>query len=204
MKIRSTISTIAILALHLACQSTTGPAKLPEYVLPESSVLVPMDSGNSWIYDSYDFWDNGNIVQYAETSFVNGDTIIDGQVWSKADIKHTYLNYIATNRRDGAYKWLGRAVKYYSLIRGDIAYHPVTDVEGVPGWYIQLVSTDTTITVPAGTFKTLVFHEVTDGIGIISARYYFAPNVGLVRKIGYYWTTGQMRFQCDLASYSLN
>ena len=192
-----------MLVLLLGCDSSIELTSTPDYVLPENSVLLPLDSGNVWVYQSY-ISNFGSGSGYSlDTSLILGDTTFAGSRWSRVQMRYMYNSGLMTHRRDGIYSWTDHSIKYFSLIRGDSIYFPVTGIESVRGWYIKLVSTQTVITVPAGTCTCVEYHEIIDGPGTVGRRYYFAPNVGLVRKSEYGWATGRQNHQADLATCHL-
>jgi len=202
MKHMKFIALITILIVLSSCESSNEPIAEIDYILPSGTYLVPLDSGNTWVYRHYISDFENPSAYWLDTGVVLGDSVLDGQTWQKVDFPSTYLGGLHRNERAGFYAWNGYPVRYFSLIRGDSSYFETTGVDGISGWYFKLASTETVVNVPAGTFTTLEFHVMIDGNGVTASKYYFAPGVGLVQLEGYSWALGVQRYllQLDHAS----
>ena len=184
--IRTTI--LSALAALLVCGCWSPSA--PETGSP--GVLMPLKVGNMWIGDRTSFGPSGSTT-LRDTLVITGERTIKGETWFVGSDGQMYIN-----RNNGLYTWDSAGcdcdcytAKYPSR-SGDSILLPEALVL-LPGStdpvaqivVERVVTSDTTIQVPAGSYSTYHFRpEIIEPknarLVTPSARFY-APNVGPIR-----------------------
>lgn len=191
----------AALSLALATLSTSGCTQ-PNTPVAPPSVVVPLAPGNTWIglWRDYDDWDNV-ILTFFDTTRVIGDTVVDGER------RYLLMNGGGlVNREDGLYSWwatgaLTLRFKYPARV-GDAV--PVRPGAG-HGDSIRVVSTDTIVTVPAGTFSC--HHRYSSSSDRFEANEFLAVGVGFIKRVQGTNTGSALlerRRVWELTTYTLN
>lgn len=190
---RRRIAASTTLALLVACSSD---ALAPDVLAP----LIPLAVGTEWRYvvrDSVEIGESRPILADRFTVRVARDTTIGRERWVRVDQarllfddSHEGVLYLR-NRSDGTYAWQPPPEDGFPVPVGfDISIrlfkYPARQGEAstlFPPSYVT--ATDTSITVPAGTFTTFRYD---DAYGYSTS--FVAPGIGVVKKVtGLSWET---------------
>lgn len=152
-------------------------------ITTEPVEIMPLAVGNQWVYHTVRSDTMGNVTRNTyDTVRVTGTEVIAEETWFIVNGEGNY-NYI--NRSDGLWKACSKNVLYIKFpVRLGEYYTTGTSMDycSPPGF--SVVSTDTVITVPAGTFRCITYLWGDYG-GYYNHVYHYAPNVGLIRYDGY-------------------
>lgn len=183
---KARLLTLAPLFLLLAGCGILSPEPDPT---PSGSVIMPLEVGNQWIakYTQYDEQGNKTDERFDTLSIVSSYRVYNETMFRASTEEH----YV--NRGDGL--WSGadcnRQHAKYPARKDDLYNHesipvllPSSDKPIMQTIAVRVLHTDTTVTVPAGTFKTYHYAPVilspTDAKFITPIHSYYAPNVGPV------------------------
>lgn len=166
-----------------------------------SDVIMPLAVGNMWIGNKITYDAQGNPLSAPDTLRVTRDMKSGSETMFDASDGETYIN-----RADGMWREAGQCSclrAKYPAKQGDMFNEETTKVllpdELAPvdmKTAMLVVSTDTTVTVPAGTYRCYHYRPViitpTAATFITAHDYFYAPNVGLVLVVargqqGYRW-----------------
>lgn len=176
-----------VLVFLLGCKNSTSP-DIPE-------VMMPLTLGNSWTYDDTSYTYPG-FIQYSGTFTVTltGSTIMKGK-------KYELFDDILTGptRNDGEGTWRLSIdsshseyllYKYPGFVGDTFNFDTVTFTSAnlqeltIYG-YTKIITTDTLITVPSGTFKCYGYESdnftIKDGKLYSKDFYYASPNIGFIK-----------------------
>jgi hypothetical protein len=202
---------VVLLAVLVAgCDSSSGPSTI--------SVLVPLAIGNTWVYVETDFDSTGALVKTSEyIREITDTTIIEGELYYRFN-----TSAFATNRHDGYWVTSGfspawRYVKYPALV-GEITDRDTlrTAIIGPdPNERVFsetiLISTVTSVSVPAGTFIAYQYESIyvleSNDKPIIKDVLYMTPGVGEIKSEHYNYLedgTAWLTDRSELKSYTLH
>ncbi len=177
----STLLTVALYALlFTSCKDdSTSPS-------PEKE-LLPAAAGNYWVYTD------------AEQSFVDTVKIVSSEVINGV----TFLSIYNLEHKINVIKYDGTG--YYSE-SGTLAYkYPTfageTITDTLSGYQISTISTNTTVSVPAGTFTAIVYEA---NYSDYKMRSYMTPGIGTIKVENYEKETDSSEFQLVNAFYLLS
>jgi hypothetical protein len=177
-----------LLAVLLVCGCSREPITGPD----KQSVILPLAIGNQWISRVSNFSSTAIGVvtsTWMDTVTVTGEETIDNERWFIIDSMVS-----RTNRSDGMWvklrgfdSWL---VAKYPAAVGDTFSTRVTPdpfANDTTIIYLSVVSTSTSVTVPAGTFQCMEYKTniAVRGSVLLEAQedhYYFAPGIGMVKS----------------------
>ena len=178
---------VLMLALIAACDDDgTGPT---------SDLIQPLETGFAWGGRVYSDSPQNPDTTYQEL-FVTGCESINGVRWW--NIAHVYgidtveATYQWTNRNDGLWSRIPWGNENLEYLR---AKYPATAGENYPGpmteQIITVISTDSAVTVPAGTFKCYVY-LIDDGSAVDAPVVYefCCPGIGMVKQVAVGGITG--------------
>lgn len=170
------LALILAVVVSLACESD-DPTQPP----PETVYIMPLGQGADW--SGTLLIDDGDIERQW-SRFVSGDTLINNQTWywiSTTENGDTSWNaWLYRNDEEGL--WWRRvgvdprlAARYPGAIGDTFGLDPDDDS------YMEIMSTDTAVTVPAGTFQCYHYHfyPVNNG-DATNADFFYAPGAGMV------------------------
>ena len=147
-----------------------------------TNVILPLKTGNLWVYEVFalDTAKNRHILLKVDTFEVLQDTVINNETWwDTRQLGHVHGWMI--NRKDGLWMHMkgdtGEFLwaKYPSLIEDEYG----GPILGVPSTS-KVLTNSIAVEVPAGKFDCYAFGQYI-GKEHILTRYYFAPNIGLIK-----------------------
>jgi hypothetical protein len=184
-----------ILAVVILLTTTPSCKQIP--VQPESPppVLIPLESGNRWEFQTI-YWDTLDNPTIGDTTFlaVSAETTLYGHQWSL--IWRFAAHQLFRNTHNGVViRWLNHdderdylLYKYAGFV-GDTYGYPVATFG--PSYWIDdtsqqaiVIAVDTLVTVPAGSFNCIVYSYSSDHYWV-QIHEYVSPTNGWV-KTEYY------------------
>ena len=158
--------------------------------------LIPMAVGNRWINRVSVYDTSGNpSYSYLDTSRIYRDTLISNEVWFDF-----FEQGLRQNRADGV--WL---MTWPSPI---LQFPTLADSSSYLPWdssYIKLLSRNTTITVPKGTFVCYEYsHIYPSHAHPLGDKYFIARKVGIVKREIYNLFLGTLMSSTELTDFQLN
>jgi hypothetical protein len=182
--IRTTILSALAALLVSGCWSPSAPES------PGSDVIMPLKVGNMWIGEETTFTGSGSTT-ITDTLVITGEQTINGEKWFVGSNGQMYIN-----RRDGLH------IRDTSGCECNTAMYPSRSGDSIrlPDALVlmlgspspvnlivieRVVTTDTTIQVPAGSYST--YHYRPEIVEPKNARFitpssrYYTPNVGPIR-----------------------
>lgn len=192
------ILTIGLTILGLACSDDDGGTNSPTNDTREGDVILPLAVGNQWGFVDTQFDSAGTVVSTEVAVFsIWDDTTISDENWYRANMikgGQTWDWGIYTNRSTGL--WMQEAsgegqppqpvelfLKYPATV-GDEYF--ADEDHGI----VTVVSIDTTITVPQGTYSCVLYRYRDADDRELEGDLYCCPDVGRIRT-DYYNKTGQ-------------
>ena len=145
---------------------------------PSVKQIWPLNPGNTWSFSTIEYDTTGAVTHSgAGALVVTTDTIVDGETWYHISGVGWGGSMFYTNRSDGFFAMLNSGT---GLTKGLLFKYPVNagDSWNFGDQYIFLQSTDTSITVPAGTYHCYKYRLSMDD-------YYFCPGVGIIAQDSY-------------------
>jgi hypothetical protein len=164
------ISVITIIALLLGCRKDD----LLVNPQSESNGIIPLAVGNQWIYSLNAYDTTGNIkISTSSTYQVMGDSVNSGVRWFRIS------NFYCTNKNLGLFSSDGLLALKYPTFVPDSFY-----VNATVG-YIHVISIDTMITIPLGTYHCYAYaSDQPISPGMTGSSYevmYVSPKVGPIK-----------------------
>jgi hypothetical protein len=163
---------------------------------PQTSVIMPLAIGNSWIYET---------TSYYPTGYASGITIDTTVIQNTAPIGGETFDFIRnyeppnlfsstgySNRADGLWLYYsGEAMMPYTIL-----YVPYPAEPNIPytqtspfDYSVTLLNADTAISVPKGNFHVLKYQrDYLDGVSgnpVFFDMLYYAVNIGLIYSESY-------------------
>lgn len=186
------------LMLIVAIWMASGCSKTPVAPKGETAGMLPLQIGNQWILQRTYFDSLGTVIHIdaPDTTTIIADTLIDGQRWH---YRH-YLGHLLAyrNTESGTHTRLVSAntdevvkllFKYPAAV-GDTYTYPIVFFNGASAYLVDslfhctVLSIDTAITVPAGTFRCHQYRVVRVGYATWFDMF-VAPGVGWIKSDGY-------------------
>lgn len=162
---------------------------------PIPNVIVPLALGSSWAGTQIEYDSNGaEVTNFYQTFFINQDTTVAGERWfSIAGGK-----ILLANHTDGLWSRYGfqdtldlqdpaMYAKYPATV-GD-TWQSGVDLSAT----VSVVSIDTSVTVPMGTYKCYLYRWVRYS-GTRIDHYFIAPKTGWVKTEYYKFTEGGTQY----------
>jgi hypothetical protein len=192
------IPLVYVLMLFASLSSACDGVVLPEREV-DARMLLPLEPGNSWIYHR----NSSEADTLVRTISLRRD--IDGRVFFVQERQyHTTRDgwafgssQIFSYGPEGLFAWtrliddvdLTRSVArspslFFPFQARGIIDYPYESSDGVR--FTRIVSTDTLVTVPSGTFRCLAYATMTYsriGSEVVVGLSYFSPGVGLVKYV---------------------
>jgi hypothetical protein len=182
------------LSMLVAATMIAGCSKPTPVSSDGTDVIMPLKVGNRWI-GRWSFFDSTGVISSTrlDTVTVLSEEMIGSEKWFRVD-----GNVLRTNRTDGY--WAQGSLfgpnlmaKYPAAIGDTFGtdYFLQTFPDGSTGemitYYLSVVSTSTSVTVPAGTF---ICHEYKSNYSMPNGvmldnqeeRYYYAPGKGMIKS----------------------
>ncbi|MEP7217366.1 MAG: hypothetical protein ABI876_00535, partial [Bacteroidota bacterium] len=167
----------------------------------QSGKLIPLALGNQWLYATTLYDSTGATTgTRTDTTKVNADTLIQGEQWFFFNDDHAAPT---ANRSDGLYYWdpASGTARIYIRIPGTVG-----DSYERGNLRYTLVSTNTTVTVPAGVFSCYQLLVTDANNSNVESTISIAPGTGTV-KIESRGKRGDgsvfVGFRSEMKSYSL-
>jgi hypothetical protein len=189
MKIRL-LTLLPLLILFLPGCSPVAPDDSNITPYDSSGVMMPLAAGNMWMGKKTTYDSGGNVVAITfDTLEIVGQTTDAGETRFRTSGDDLYVN-----RADGLWGGIGNRlamVAKYPAKKGD-HFNEMSVMVLLPDepgpveqkTAIQVMNTDTTITVPAGTFRCHHYRPVLlapASVAFVSRQdYFYARNVGAV------------------------
>jgi len=192
-KIKQFLYFVILLLTFTSCK-TDNPVDINT---PSTSVLLPLDVGNSWTFRRTEYNTNGS-VNYIDTITQNivKDSSLYGFKWSF----ESYEQFLYQNDKQGL--WI-----FYTEPRLYYRYPSSPNVHFVQNYdTVTVVSTDTLITTPAGSFHC--YHYKID-FNNFPINQFICPDLGFVNmEYGYYYYTppiwsSYLYIRLELLSYNI-
>lgn len=193
------ISLVCILMLLASLASACDSVVLPDREV-DARMLLPLEPGNSWIYHR----NSSEADTLVRTISLRRD--IDGREFFVQERRyHTTrdgwafgTSQIFSYAPEGLFAWtrlfddmdLSRSLArspslFFPFQARGIIDYPYESSDGVR--FTRIISTDTLVTVPAGTFRSLAFATMTYsriGSEVVVGLSFFSPGIGLVKYVG--------------------
>ncbi len=194
----------AVLATVSSCAAPAEKSIAPPDSSLQADPLIPLAIGTRWTYDSIDSVElttdtsRDHSFHQKQSFAVIADTVAaDGSTWAVLDSAYEVIDggtgigghsYVA-NRSDGFWDWsLPLGYPALALLFFEFPYPTKTGTSANLG-VTSVLSTDTVVTVPAGTFHCLLYRESGDSV-------FVAPGVGVVARLtdrtSYQYISGQL------------
>jgi hypothetical protein len=170
---------IAMLFCFAAMMLTSCKKENPVESSSTAKQIWPLKSGNAWAYHVIEYDTTGVITQSGSGAIaVTKDTIVGADTWYQISGFGSSGSMFYANRSDGL--WI-MSNNTSGIFKGLIFKYPVNTGESwnLGGDQVFLQSTDTVITVPAGTFHCYAYRLS------MSDYYYFCPGVGFIAMDSY-------------------
>jgi hypothetical protein len=167
------VGILALLLLSMiACNDLGTPLSTDESSTVVDGV-IPFKVGYQWVYRLSAFDTAGQFVgARPDTMRIDRDTMILGERWFI-----TNYRIVETNRNG----------EVWTIYNGSLRLSfPKTLNDSAYTWggiYIKLVSTNDTITVPAGVFRSYQYHEVYTTLGNVYDTHFLVPHKGVVKGV---------------------
>ncbi|MFC1850828.1 hypothetical protein ACFL27_11595 [candidate division CSSED10-310 bacterium] len=178
---------------------TATPTPTPE------GLIIPLADGNTWYMDRYETAKD----RKSEIRTVTGQQEIEGttvyiyyiNIYDNEGISLSSDYLFFNNLSDGLY-WYGDDDQgFVSPIL--VFKYPAFTGDSYPIWEdstITVLSTSESITVPAGMFSCMLYHETIETTDY-NIYYYIAADVGIVKIMVYF--EGELNYTSELRHYSL-
>jgi len=206
MGFRASIAVVTIIVLSasiISCSEDDNP--VTPHDIPD--VIMPLELGNSWVYQLTTFKPDGSIRRTDTVTFsVFSDTLIENERWFVWGQKVT-TQVFCTNRTDGLWYWHEN-----DTVPGLSAMYPAEAGDRFTDAYcdtIHVVSTDHLVTVPGGTFSCFLYEKPPAHHQQAQRwryRGYFSPNIGQIRVEQFLASDAvpeYLNHSFDLISYSI-
>ncbi|HYF02254.1 MAG TPA: hypothetical protein VEC36_02675 [Patescibacteria group bacterium] len=179
----------------------------------KSEGIIPLKVGNQWIFKRYHIDSTGTqIAEYRDTMQITGTKMFDNEMWYKTYISagsgYITAEVFQLNRANGLWNrdYIGEpnlAVKFPAQA-GDTFYSGEPDDLQDTMFHrkMHVLSTDTTITTPAGMFKCYAYGYYYNSSKILAQLIFYAPSVGYIKE-ELYAGTGLDRYGVELINYTL-
>ncbi len=185
----------------ISCKTSTNT--------PASSDLIPLKTGNEWIYQTNSYDRSGNITTtITDTTTISSDLIAQGMTWHYLSPKG--IGGFISNRNNGLWSFDTATQKVillyeYPSFSGNsyvAEYDSVSYNLGGKSIFqisIKIISTNEEVSTPAGVFSCYHFQYEADdtqqhgdvtSIGIYAQDVYIAPDIGLVMVTEPKYTNG--------------
>jgi hypothetical protein len=192
VKMKSTIILLLLLIIVVFISTCSNDSTEPTLNPNNNSTkeFFPIDTGYSWTYQEKVFDVDGNPVELKNGQYsmnityeVLGDTTIAGNKYYK-------LPHLISSTRTQYYSPQNNAVYGFTINEELGDYEPIhiyfkypaqvgDKYETIDGEIAELISKDTTITVPAGTYKCYVYKFVQNKLYV--AKFFISSGVGIVK-----------------------
>lgn len=155
---------ISCLFFTVSCNLENNPTA-PS--LSNSTVIMPLKTGNRWIYEGKQLDPSGKVINYfTDTIEVNGEITIEGKLWY-------IINevYISRNSKEGLWTAVFMFDKIYDLSLA--SKYPGLTGDRWDNDICSIVSSDTLIKVPYGEFHCLKYKTYSQLYGCSFLSYEF-------------------------------
>ncbi len=162
-------------------KSGPAPEECPPDVVPD--VLINLNIPTWFVTDVVEYNTSGGIINAYETiTTIYSDTLIGDSTWMVLEDASSSSHQYAVNRDNGVWYWSDTLSPPEALA----LKYPATAGENYPFYEatITVVSTNASVTVPAGTFSCYYYEANVPIIGTI-AKFWCAPNIGIIKAEEY-------------------
>ena len=189
MRIYNPVILVVLIALLAGCKNSDKSSTEPIIDPNTTSVIVPIALGNKWIRSGTVYDTSGSILStFTDSISVSRDTTIENSKWFVLQMQG--LEYMVANYEKGLY-WLyganskGIWYQYPAALKDSFIVFGNTS-------YVRVLSVDTVIIVPAGTFSCYKYqfdsYAFVGTIGGGRTIWFASPNKGFI-KSEYYTST---------------
>ena len=160
---------------------------------PETSVILPLNVGNQWIYKVTNPDDSNKV--FFDTLSVSKDTLVNKEKWYI--ITHTWENsfkLILQNQADGLH-----LIDYYNTPRIFLKYKAVPGEIYSPGKRddsVKIISVNEKVKTIAGEFECYIYGSPKINIDNKDDHFCMAPGIGCIKTMIY-------NFKYELVKYNL-
>lgn len=172
------LSTLLLTTILIqSCSQTTDPV-IKDY----SNEIIPLAIGHKWDYHTNIYDTTGNIVwNFNSSDIVIGDSTIENTKWFYFDKNALYFSVLS----DGYHYYN----KYETDSLKNILVYKYPCNLGDTYSYYEVTKVDTQITVPAGTFKCIMYSlRMQTSMDFAYLDFFIKPGVGIVKTIEYSFT----------------
>lgn len=195
---------IALAFVFTNCSEPTGTSFF-------TSGIIPLETGNTWNY-MLTSYDSSNVINYQEnkSTTIDKDTIINNQIWFRYNDIPQGLWY--TNKQDGYWVFAKAGLPSIQNDTSVLVYkYPTQTGDTYGDWDspTEVLSTNETITVPAGKFKVIhlkITRPLSTNYLLDSHEIFINPDIGIIKtmQIGKKLDgTKFIVYKKELVSYSL-
>ncbi len=148
---------VGISILFLTACKKENPVNIPPEQTPALAYEFPAKEGSYWVYDCYEVDSNGVEISLntVDSVFILGDTLINGNTYAIHKGQYFGGSYSTYFQRDSMGYIVGNhgnVVFKYVDFNTPIA----SGSDGLWDYYIRVLEDEAPITVPTGTFQSLV------------------------------------------------
>ncbi|MES2766499.1 MAG: hypothetical protein V4642_11550 [Bacteroidota bacterium] len=179
----------------------------------KSEGIIPLKVGNQWIFKRYEIDSTGNqIAEYRDTMKITGTKMFGSEVWYKTYISagsgYITAEVFQLNRADGLWnrdyiEEPNLSIKFPAKV-GDTFFSGEPDDPQDTMYHrkMHVISTDTMITTPAGTFKCYAYAYYYNNSQILAQTLFYSPAIGYIKE-ELYAGKGLDRYGVELINYTL-
>lgn len=201
LTIKTILPVLILISIFFGCE-TNNPVMLDNM----NKGLIPIAKGNTWYYSGISYDSLGNITgNFDEIHDVRGDTILFGKKLT------FYSGHFITYTDSGIIRYGGYSISSKTpkdtIVHYELLFKYPASVGDSYGYGRKIGAVDTTITVPAGTFKCVKYMSYSNG----NLYYddYICYGVGLIKSVNYYRdyyknNPSQVSSVIELTTYKLN
>jgi hypothetical protein len=182
-----------MIALTIGCSNDSNPTKSNSAV-----EIIPLELGNIWKYQYQTFDTSGAVLQnIVSQNTITGDTTIENNIWYYFSEDALFFS----NYEDGFHTY-----NQYDSQNELVYKYPCNIGDKYSQW--EITSIDTQITVPAGSFKCILYHfRLNTNYSYGNREVFIKPGLGRIKSIEYGLIPNQPIFKwkvSELVEYQLN
>ncbi len=194
MKTAFAILFTGLTVLILGCGKSDETADVPPPAVPEGDIW-PLEIGNTWAYLATEFDSTGAVRRtYASSFDVLRTSLSKDREWFDLrvtrDGKPVGHGYLLSNEADGLWHSGGSpSVQSYMVAKYPASAGETFPYAGDTASMYKVISADTSITVPSGTYRCLMYRVTYSTSGtkpfVFTLTDYYCPGVGWVKSEKY-------------------
>lgn len=176
MKKLSLIILTLLLALFIGCSDT------PTYPEVQSDVLIPLNVGNYWDYESVTYDSNGNPTysNFISRDSVYSDTLLNNEKWYFISDNEVYAVGRFVRNQSG-YGYLTATL--YETTKPKLLFKYPAAVGDISEYNV-VININKKVVTSLGVFDCIKYRQPISEGGSLYWDYYVAPNIGVVKIEG--------------------